>query len=163
MPQDIVLAVTVDPSRHEAMYAAFQKMCETLSDEEIIRGAGVLAGPEAVRKIVREEMGRTAPASPEADRVTRIVDNRIDQFLSRHLKSKELAERIMTLARSESRLMYATSVEKAKQEIESRIAQEIEKAVDDLLRSDALTDRIRRVAESAVAAASSSKAANASA
>ncbi len=160
MPQDIVSAVTADPSRHEAMYAAFQKICETLSDEDITRGAGVLAGPDAVRKIVREEMGRASPAaaSPEADRVTRIVDNRIDQFLSRHLKSKELAERIMTLARSESRLMYATSVEKAKQEIESRIAQEIEKAVDDLLRSDALADRIRRVAESAVASAKASTA-----
>lgn len=137
------------------MYAVFQKICETLSDEDLSRGAGALVGAEAVRRIVREEVGRGASASPgpsEADRVTRLVDNRIDQFLTRHLKSKELAERIMSLSRSEARLMYATNVEKLKHEIEARVAQEIEKAVDDLLRSDALADRIRRVAEAAVAA-----------
>lgn len=138
------------------MYSVFQKICETLSDEDLSRGAGALVGAEAVRRIVREEVGRGGPgnaAGPsEADRVTRIVDSRIDQFLARHLKSKELAERIMSLSRSEARLMYATNVEKLKHEIEARVTQEIEKAVDDLLRSDALADRIRRVAEAAVEA-----------
>ena len=143
------------------MYAVFQKICESLTLEDIEKGCERgLVGAEAVRAIVREEVDRTRPVSTvdAVDRVTRIVDNRIDQFLVRHLKSKDLAERITSISRSEARLVHASGLEKLRHELELKITQEVERAIDDLLRSEALTDRIRKVAREAVSgqAASSS-------
>lgn len=155
------------------MFAYFQKVCETLSLADVEKGIeGALVGAEAVRRVVREELARAAapaeetvadrvwerlesrgllkagrPAPEEgAERVLRVVDSRIDQFLARHLKSKDLAERITAISRSEARLTHAASVERLRHDLEARLAHEVEKAVDDLLRSDALADRIRLVA-----------------
>lgn len=168
--------MAVDPSQREALYSLFELVFHSFKSEDIENGkTAVLAGREAVKQAVAEELkGRSPLAVDEtalveriwpriedrlrrgratesdfSEQVTRVVDRRIDQFLARNLKSKELAERISAIAKSEARLMHAAAIERLNNQFAEKIAQEVEKAVDDLLRSDALADRIRKVARDA--------------
>ena len=179
-----------DSAKSAAALALFEKICSQLDLEELEKGQEmILIGPAQLRELVREEVKNTGPDSGSeealterlwerlrdrtaleefgakggdvADRVIRIIDRRIDQFLDRHLKSKEMSDRISGISKSEARLMFATSVERLKNEIESKVAQEVEKSIDDLLRSEALTDRIRKVAREAPPAQAAVSAASA--
>ena len=153
-----------DSAKHEIAIKLFEKVCERLKNEDLEKAQGMLlVGPEELRVLVREEI-RTAgaPVADESaladrlwdrlqerpsmekfiaqggdisDRVIRIVDRRIEQFLDRQLKSKELGDRISGIVKSDSRLLFATSVERLQNQIEAKVTGEIKKAIDDLLRS----------------------------